>query len=183
MYRPLARSELQGFRDEKSVSGAVERAALAIDVKGRRFSHQFRLKQKDLEAAKNKLLSSAEDLAAQSTFERLRRRVTDLLSPFAGLGELYLYDTALRIGARLGKLPQAVYLHAGTRAGAAALGLDASARTLMIGELPEELRALEPHEIEDVLCIYKDVLGPARRGEPFELLEETRCYLDIGEPE
>ncbi|MEK7411500.1 MAG: hypothetical protein AAB327_09000, partial [Actinomycetota bacterium] len=37
---------------------------------------------------------------------------------FDDLGPLYVYDTALRIGAKKGQMPKVVYLHAGTREGA-----------------------------------------------------------------
>jgi hypothetical protein len=49
-----------------------------------------------------------------------------------------------------------VYLHAGTRAGARALGLNWRATTLAVHDLPAELRVLAPHEIEDCLCIFKN---------------------------
>jgi hypothetical protein len=44
--------------------------------------------------------------------------------------------------------------------------------------LPVPLRALEQHEVEDVLCIYKSVLGPAFRGDAIDLPDDARCYLD-----
>jgi hypothetical protein len=50
----------------------------------------------------------------------------------------------------LNLFPDKVYLHAGTRLGARALGLRTAA-TLKMSELPKEFRALKPHEIEDVL--------------------------------
>lgn len=78
-----------------------------------------------------------------------------------GIGELTVYDTALRIGAKLGLLPKKVYLHAGTRAGARALGLNWKATSLAVRELPSELLTLTPHEIEDCLCIFKDKLKRA----------------------
>jgi hypothetical protein len=70
-----------------------------------------------------------------------------------------VYDTALRIGAKLGLEPEVVYLHRGTRRGVRALGLDADRTFVALGELPHELRALRPHEIEDCLCIYKTELA------------------------
>jgi hypothetical protein len=42
------------------------------------------------------------------------------LDSIHGLGELYVYDTSLRIGAKLNLFPDRVYLHAGTRLGAGA---------------------------------------------------------------
>lgn len=82
-----------------------------------------------------------------------------VLQLVSGSDELYVYDTTLRIGAKLGLLPKKVYLHAGTRVGAKALGFDGNARTLEISVLPKELRQLEPHEIEDALCIFKSELS------------------------
>lgn len=79
-----------------------------------------------------------------------------------GIGELYVYDTALRIGAWLELFPGKVYLHAGTRWGARALGFDPKARALEVSELPQELQQLEPYEIEDLLCIFKDKLAGVR---------------------
>src|SRR5215468_2342022 len=67
---------------------------------------------------------------------------------------MYVYDTALRIGAKLGVFPKEVYLHAGTRVGARKLGLDASKPTVKMSFLPTHLRTLRPHEVEDVLCIF-----------------------------
>ncbi|MBI4192845.1 MAG: hypothetical protein HY525_20220 [Betaproteobacteria bacterium] len=79
-----------------------------------------------------------------------------------GIGELYVYDTALRLGAHLRLLPRQVYLHAGTRRGARALGLDHRAKSLAPTKLPAALRCLRPYEMEDVLCIYEDWLGIAK---------------------
>jgi hypothetical protein len=54
--------------------------------------------------------------------------------------------------------PKAVYLHAGTAGGAKALGLDHTAETLVLSELPPAFRHLRPHEVEDCLCLYQDEL-------------------------
>jgi hypothetical protein len=61
-----------------------------------------------------------------------------MIRPIPGIGELAVYDTALRIGARLGLEPAKVYLHAGTRAGAKALGLAYGGRTIELAELPAD---------------------------------------------
>jgi hypothetical protein len=65
---------------------------------------------------------------------------------------------ALRIGARFGLEPKRVYVHAGTRDGARALGLDADRRTIEMAELPAPIRRLTAREAEDLLCIYKSRL-------------------------
>jgi hypothetical protein len=74
------------------------------------------------------------------------------------------HDTAFRIGAKLDLLPVKAYLHAGARVGARALGYDRRLPWIEVSDLPRQLRRLKPYEIEDLLCIYKDVLGSARKS-------------------
>jgi len=78
-----------------------------------------------------------------------------------GTGPLYRYDTAFRIGAHLNLFPTLVYLHAGTRNGARALGLPGK-DALELSDIPIEIRHREPHEIEDILCIYEDAFRGGR---------------------
>ena len=90
--------------------------------------------------------------------------VDTTIGTIPGVGSLMVYDTALRIGARLGALPKRVYLHRGTRVGARALHLDYRQPTLEVSELPMALRELPPHEIEDLLCIYESELSRLGAG-------------------
>jgi hypothetical protein len=66
-----------------------------------------------------------------------------------------IYDTAVRIGAKLDMSPDRVYLHAGTRAGARVLGLEWRADSVELSALPSAFRGLPGFEVEDILCIYK----------------------------
>ncbi|PIP91025.1 MAG: hypothetical protein COW79_04555, partial [Bdellovibrionales bacterium CG22_combo_CG10-13_8_21_14_all_38_13] len=79
------------------------------------------------------------------------------LASIHGLGELYFYDTALRIGASLKLFPDKVYLHSGTRLGGIALGLASKGqKTISPKDIPTIFTSkLNIYEIEDVLCIYK----------------------------
>ncbi len=98
------------------------------------------------------------------TFEELLERVETLIGAIEGVGRLMVYDTSLRIGARVGVEPDRVYLHAGTREGARALGLATDRGFLFMEELPLQLRRLKPREVEDLLCIYKAELTRVRRA-------------------
>jgi hypothetical protein len=91
-------------------------------------------------------------------------RVDAAARPVRGIGKLYVYDTAIRLGAYLQLFPLQVYLHAGTRSGARALGLDYRVNSVSPTYLPAALQQLKPHEVEDVLCIYKDWLGIGKRA-------------------
>jgi hypothetical protein len=77
-----------------------------------------------------------------------------------GIGALMIYDIAHRIGAYFGKAPSLVYLHQGTKEGAAILGFNCE--TLDPAVLPAPFSKLTPAEIEDCLCIYKDELRGGR---------------------
>ncbi len=93
--RPRAQAELDWFAHQPSLDSAIEKAALAVNSRGKRYSHQRR---------------------------------------------------------------------------ARALGLNHSTATLEVSALPKEFRTLEAHELEDVLCIFKDELKntaslvPSARG-------------------
>ena len=140
------------------MSDAIRLAALAVSSKGKRYSHQRRLSKTALEQAQDILLENEELMRQSQDFDDLFLLFERLLSSVKELGELYIYDTALRIGAKIGVFPERVYLHTGTRIGAKALGFDGRMKTLEVSQLPEWLQQLQPHEIEDVLCIFKEML-------------------------
>jgi len=149
--------ELAGFREEPTVEAAVSRAGLAQRSNGKRlvrFNHQRRVPRQALELAREQLLAT--DLKSSGSFHELFLTVKTTIGGIPGIGELMVYDTALRIGARLGLEPERVYLHAGTRVGARRLGLDWRAKWIERKDLPKALRALPPWQVEDILCIYKD---------------------------
>lgn len=151
--------ELGSFRAEPRLADAVVRAGRATTPAGKRYHHQRRLPAELLEEAAKELNRAG--LGAATSFDDLHARVTTAIGALHGIGELTVYDTALRIGAKLGLLPKRVYLHSGTRVGARALGLNWRATTIEMRDLPRELRALRAHEVEDCLCIFKDKLGSA----------------------
>lgn len=173
--RPRANEELQWFRQQPTLSEALHFAALAINSKGKRYSHQRRLNKTVLEQARDILLENEKEICRSQDFDDLFVLLERLLSPAKGLGELYVYDTALRIGAKMGVLPKRVYLHAGTRVGAKALGFVGRVKALEVSQLPEWLRQLQPHEIEDVLCIFKDKLKVRQQEMSEESMNRSWC--------
>ena len=154
--------ELQYFRDLRSLKKAITEAGLARwhdDNRYKRYSHQRRIPQAALEIATRRLHQA--NLGSAQSFADLIGRVNTAVRSVHGIGELYVYDTTLRLGGHLQLLPREVYLHAGTRSGARALGLDHHSDSVLPTRLPTALRRLKPHEVEDVLCIYKDWLAIA----------------------
>jgi hypothetical protein len=161
-YREAANNELQYFHNQSSLQSAIEKAALATRADGKRFSHQCRIPRESLERVSDHLLSIKNAIRQVRNFESLHRLIDRTISSIPMVGELMIYDTSIRIGAWLELQPRAVYLHAGTRIGAKAIGLDPKRSTIALRELPASLRVLRPQEVEDVLCIYKGLLARRR---------------------
>jgi hypothetical protein len=156
--RPAAQGELDWFRRQPTLLAAVELAAMATNSRGKKYSHQTRIKKHALRKARAVLVANLDRLRGCRDFDQLFGFLDRLLEPIHGIGELYVYDTALRLGTKLGLAPGKVYLHAGTRVGARALGLATKAKVLEIADIPKPWRGLSPHEVEDILCIYKELL-------------------------
>jgi hypothetical protein len=154
---------LAWFAGLPSLSEAVRMAGLARDARGRRFAHQTRMQQSLLARCAAALRRRLGELEAAPTFAALYETVDRAIGGMHGVGRLCVYDTALRIGAHRGLAPELVYLQAGARDGARALGFDGSRTTLEPRELPGALARVPAHEAEDILCIHKDVLRRLRR--------------------
>jgi ATP-dependent helicase YprA (DUF1998 family) len=156
-HRPRLRAEQEWYATSPNLEEAIQRAALATDQRGKRFPHQRRIPREALAAARNALLANQRSIWDASTFHDLLTKVTIAVADVYRTGELYAYDTALRISYYRGLLPTKVYVHAGTRTGARALHLNET--TIEMHEVPAELQHRPAHEVEDILCIYKHHFG------------------------
>ena len=165
-YQRFNRSRLVGqldsFKREPTLGAAVARAALAQRPDGKRYGHQRRISPNTLKKVRKRL--PAKRCGSCRNFSELYDLIETNIGTIRGVGSLMVYDTALRIGAKLRVWPERVYLHRGTRLGARALGLKYWQPTLELSELPQALRTLRPHEIEDLLCIYDKELSRFRAG-------------------
>ena len=160
-------SEMACFTRQPTLRAAIEYAATSTrDTDGKRFSHKRRAPRAALQLAKRELIQHESKIAACHTFEELMELIKGAVSSIYGLGELYIYDTALRIGSKLGIQPNRVYLHRGTRDGAKRLGYSVNRPYIEMHELPSALKALSAAEVEDILCIFKDHLGSAQPAHP-----------------
>jgi hypothetical protein len=151
----------------------VRRAAAAETPEGRRYSHQRRRKQAALIEAEVKLVARIADLEGAVNFAKLHDVVSCAVKSIDDIGDLYIYDVALHIGAKRDLKPTRVYLHSGTREGAKALGLEWKRDCLDLFDFPDLRKQLAAHEIEDVLCIYKRYF----KGE-IELDDSEACWSD-----
>ena len=161
---PDIEESLEFYRSRQMLAEAVRLAALAEDAEGNMHSHQFRVGKKRCGKAATSLLRHLAEIEACETFDELLACVTRHTSRIDRFGPLARYDTALRIGVRLGFRPERIHLHCGTTRGAKALGLDTSGGVVDVSALPAELRNLEPDHVENFLCICKSRLRRFRRA-------------------
>jgi hypothetical protein len=164
-------NELSYFAsNRRSFEEAVLLAGLAINLEGKRLDHMSRLQHDALSRGVTALIKYHAVLSAQADFHSLLQTIYDLLKDISHLGEMYWYDTAIRLGANLGLYPDHIYLHRGTREGAARVVRDTVDRVFIdVHELPPELvdTSLSPGHYESLLCVYKDELGGAKESSNF----------------
>ena len=160
-YLPDALAELNDFSNAGSLANALDRACMAVNSNGEKFPHQWRIKLVALPRATQAIVAATRRINQCQSFNQLHEVINSTAGQIEGIGELYVYDTSLRIGAYLGLRPEVVYLHAGTKTGAKYLVRNLRRPSIPPNELPRELRRLPPWQIEDILCIYKDRLRQA----------------------
>jgi hypothetical protein len=154
-HRKKAACELCHYAIQRNLAHAVKKAALCVHPNGKRHGHQRRLSKNCLTEANARLQRRLKALERATTFEELHDLVEAEIKSLRGIGDLTVYDVAHRIGAFRRLEPRIVYLHAGTLAGARALGISCGSRNLDMNQLPREFHVLRPYEAEDCLCIYK----------------------------
>lgn len=159
--RVVACAGADRFRRAASLQDAVAMATASTDERGKRHPHQRRIPGASLKVMHRRV--SALDLLRLKSFDDLHEAILNATASIRMIGPLTVYDVATRIGAYLKLAPKHVYLHAGTRVGAKALGLGTGSR-IEHADLPPEFGLLTPAECEDVLCIYKDQIAHAASG-------------------
>ena len=147
---------------QPSLLDTVVQAAQSVDHSGKIHPHQCRVGRKRLAEWGQELSSYTQRIRAATTFEGILDTVHYAAQNFSGggIGELTIYDTAHRIGEKMGLPPKKIYLHSGTRSGAAILvkTIDKSTASIEASQLPPEFHKLAPTELEDILCMYKGAL-------------------------
>ena len=144
---------------QSDLSSAISVATLSVNHLSKKHNHQKRLQKTNLEAFKDKLLTRQKEIHNVADFDSLLSIIEDC--KIKGVGEVACYDIANRIGNYLNNQPEFVYLHAGTRKGLEnLLRSKVKCRYIKKSDLPEPFKSstLTCHEIEDILCIYKDRL-------------------------
>ncbi|MGO8756155.1 MAG: hypothetical protein ACLQHK_13100 [Gallionellaceae bacterium] len=149
--------ELDYYKSRQSDAEAILLAAKARGENGVKLDHQRRLKLVDLDIFATQLVAASHHWPRISAFSDLFLKVQLTANGVPGIGDLAVYDTALRIGWRFGVKPSEVYLQAGARKGAKRLvQLPRGRRSIPVSLFQQrELKVLVPYpyRIENFLCV------------------------------
>lgn len=161
-FRSQAREEAMHFA-LGSPTDRVRNAALARTANGKH-RHQWRIPPAVLAKFAERLVSKLSDIASATSFAQLLSVVDSVR--IKRIGELTVYDTAVRIGGGQHIEPEEIYLHAGTRKGAARLKWNVKRASIPRSEISPELDGLSAAEVEDLLCIYVAHFGRGAKKLP-----------------
>jgi hypothetical protein len=156
--------EYSWYKKADSLRDAINKAFLSRNEKGEIEDHQSRYGiPKCLPLAAEVALNyfDARCISNFDNFTSIYKFVQDVRKEVKGFGELANYDVAMRIANYLGCGEiQVVYLHAGVKAGCRALGLNIKNRRILpVEEFPPPFNQLSGDHLENLLCIYKEVLA------------------------
>ncbi|AEV31533.1 hypothetical protein [Owenweeksia hongkongensis] len=145
----------------------LKKACLAKTHIGKMDSHQRRVGKEKCKEGLRIMMTKESEVWKAKTFEGLKQVTDSIASVTHGLGPLWSYDTALRIGFKMNVFPDRVYVQSGVSDGIKnLLGKDfyknlprnRGHKYCLRENLPKELHGMEPALIENFLCIYKTQL-------------------------
>jgi hypothetical protein len=144
-----------------SIEAVVDRACASLRPSGKVHNHQSRVKAKDRQHFAF-LIKIKWDMVTINNFDELHDWLEEVAPP--GIGPVTVYDVATRIAAYLKMEPTSLYLHAGVRIGWHRLHgsrhyPEVKGRVPR-HMLPAALQRIPTDEVEDMICAYKEYLGP-----------------------
>jgi hypothetical protein len=159
-HRPRLHAELEWFVTQPSFDALLDEAVHARDNRGKRLSHQRRLAKGVIPDAYVAITGIRANLRAASDFDEIYDAIDSACGGIPGSGDLYVYDTALRIGAHFHLYPTRVFLQTGALDGAKRISRKYKARSVPLADFPEAYHALAPFEMENLLCCEAKYLHP-----------------------
>ncbi|MGE0638205.1 MAG: hypothetical protein AB7P01_17300 [Bacteroidia bacterium] len=145
------------FYENMPLHEAVKNAASAITPEKIMDSHQRRIGKKICVDAAIELLKLELEIKRCNTFEKIFEITEKVKKRTDRLGDLWSYDTALRIGFNKKVYPKEVYVQRGVVKGVkkALNGKCPRGRSLPLGIFPQEIQDMkEPYLVENFLCIW-----------------------------
>lgn len=150
------------YRKADNLRCAIYKAFISKNERGKVESHQCRVGCKVLGKAAEIALEQFDRLSINNlnTFNNIYQFVDSVRAEVKGFGLLATYDVSLRIAKYQRCDIYEVYCHRGVTVGARALGFDVKdGQTITVDKFPTPLNQLSADHLENLLCIYRDVLA------------------------
>jgi hypothetical protein len=146
----------QAFKLPKQLPKVIDNAAIGIDPDGLMNNHQHRIGYAICEEGARELAKYEVEIRKVKSFEEIFEITERVKDKIFGLGNLWSYDTALRIGFAKKVYPKEVYVQSGVKKGVRKImkGHLPSDRSLPLRMFPEALQKMKPYQLETFLCIY-----------------------------
>lgn len=146
----------ESFVTPKELPTIIEKASQGIGSDNLMSSHQRRLGYDKCKEATRELAKYEMEIKKAKSFEDIFVITEIVKSRIYKIGNLWSYDTALRIGFSKKVYPKEVYVQAGVTKGVRKLfkGHLPKGRSLSTKIFPSALGILKPYQIENFLCIY-----------------------------
>ena len=150
--------ELERFFKSISFPSAVEYAASGITPHRKIHPHQRRIGVKRLRQSVDMLKKNLPAIRKAKSFADLFKITKRVQLELKGLGDLWAYDTALRMAFNRGKTfyPQAVFVQAGVLKGVKKIfsKILVNGPTFPMKVFPKEIQTLKPFEVGDFLSVW-----------------------------
>lgn len=155
-------SDYLWYRKADNLRTAIEKAFKSENARGKVDSHQCRVGRERLAKAVKIALKHYDNISEKnfSNFDKIHQFVKSVADELKGFGRLAAYDVAVRIAKYQGCSISEVHLHAGVTKGASAMGFNVKdGDTISIDQFPAPFNQLDGDHLENILCLYKDVLA------------------------
>ena len=150
--------ELERFFKSLSFMSAIEYAASGVTPHRKIHPHQRGIGVKQLRQSATVLKKYTSAIRKARSFADLYIITEAVRSQLRRLGDLWSYDTALRMAFNRGKAfyPQAVFVQKTIRKGIKKIfsKMPMKQRTFPLKIFPKEIQSLKPFEIEDFLSVW-----------------------------
>jgi len=168
-------SLMQFVVNQPDIEKAIKIAVNSRDETGKMNYHQSRVPREAYGKFGKALVNIKDKIEKSTDFDQLFTVIQTEGKKIHGVGELFIYDTAFRIGQKLKIYPDRIYLHRGTRIGVERfMGRKIHNGYILKEQLkpPFDTCPLECWQLEDFFCIYKDIFLD---GGVFWKNKQSRC--------
>lgn len=147
---------MKSFYEKLDIETAIKYASTGKNPDDKMNQHQWHVGYKKGLQGFNELKIVLAEIKTCRKFDDVFSLTEKVKADIHGLGDLWSYDTALRIGFNLKIYPQQVFVQRGVVKGVKMVlnGKRPKGRSLPINVFPNELQVLKAYEIENFLCIY-----------------------------